>query len=84
MDGSHDDKVEQKLSSEGKKVIVNDYSVAHWIAQTYNLDINNMPNLRPSHLNSHPQAFEELKLQLKDYFIQRDKAPNQPELAIMQ
>jgi hypothetical protein len=39
-----------------------------------------MPLTRPSHLS--PHTFDELKVILKDYFVSRDKAPSQAELAI--
>jgi len=70
----------QQLKIDNQQVVVTDYSLAHWIAQTYNLDIHNMPLTRPSHLT--PHTFDELKIILRDYFVSRDKAPSQAELAI--
>lgn len=69
-----------ELRSEKKKLVVTDYGLAHWIAQTYNMDINHMPNNCPSHMTS--AQFDDLKLLIKDYFTARDKQPSKPEVAM--
>lgn len=33
-----------------KKMIVTEFSLDHWLAQTYNLTLNTIPALRPSHI----------------------------------
>jgi hypothetical protein len=49
----------------GEKVVVSDFSLAHWIAQNYNLDINDWPKNKPD--NFPKEIYEELKKILKLY-----------------
>lgn len=34
-----------------KKIVVTDFSLDHWCAQTYNLDLTDWPKKKPEHLN---------------------------------
>jgi hypothetical protein len=62
--------IETPLTS---KVIVTDHSLAHWIAQTYNLDINHWPKKRPDHLTK--EVYEQLKRITKQFATQTDTSP---------
>lgn len=54
-----------------------DYGLAHWIAQTYNLDINDLPKVKPDHLSK--ETYDLLKGKvLKDY-MSWDRSLMKPE-----
>ena len=54
------DRFENKFSREGKlapekKVVVTELALDHWLAQNFNLSIDNMPPYRPQHI---PVSFD--------------------------
>lgn len=53
------------ISVQGQCIKVTDYSLAHWIAQTYRIDINNWPINRPEHITK--EAYEQLKKILRKH-----------------
>jgi hypothetical protein len=60
---------------------VTDYSLAHWIAQTYNLDINDLPKVKPDHLSK--ETYDLLKGKvLKDYMAW-DRSLMKPEQVLV-
>jgi hypothetical protein len=60
VDPSRDDPPKfEDLKTKGEKVIVTDYGLAHWLAQTFKLDVNEFPNMKPPHLSE--TAYNEIK-----------------------
>lgn len=59
-----------------------DYGLAHWIAQSFDLDLNNLPKRRPEHITK--EAYDSLRDKvLKDYiFRASDQIP--PEQLIVE
>jgi hypothetical protein len=53
------------ISEQGQCIKVTDYSLAHWLAQTYQIDINNWPINRPEHISK--EAYEQLKKILRKH-----------------
>jgi hypothetical protein len=66
-----------KLPLQGQKLIVTDYSLAHWIAQTYNLDINDLPKIKPDHLSK--ETYDLLKGKILKDYMAWDKSLMKPE-----
>ena len=66
-----------KLPLKGQKIIVTDYSLAHWIAQTYNLDINDLPKVKPDHLSK--ETYDLLKGKILKDYMAWDKSLMKPE-----
>jgi hypothetical protein len=61
----------------GKKIIVTDYGLAHWIAQSYNLDINELPKQKPDHLNK--DTYDVLKGKVLKEYMAWDRTLMKPE-----
>lgn len=40
------------LSQLDQKVVVTDYGLTHWLAQTHNLNVNHLPKYRPLHMET--------------------------------
>jgi hypothetical protein len=55
----------QDLKQEGKKVVVSDFSLAHWLAQSYQLDICEWPRQKPDNIPK--EIYEPIKRLLKRY-----------------
>jgi hypothetical protein len=53
------------LAELDQKLIVTDYGLAHWIAQTYQLDLNDWPRQKPDNIQK--DAYESLKKSLKKF-----------------
>lgn len=62
--------------------MVTDFGLAHWLAQTYKLELNEMNHLKPAHLTA--AAYDELKSMFKDYQQSKDKPPQTSELIMLQ
>lgn len=75
FDAPVDDRGKQALT--GQKLIVTDYSLAHWIAQTYNLDINDLPKVKPDHLSK--ETYDLLKGKILKDYMAWDKSLMKPE-----
>ena len=54
-----------------------DYSLAHWIAQTYNLDINDLPKVKPDHLSK--ETYDLLKGKILKDYMAWDRSLMKPE-----
>jgi hypothetical protein len=58
----------EPIKSKGERLIVTEYGLAHWIAQGFNLDVNDLPKQRPDHITK--EAFDSLRGKiLKDYIV---------------
>ena len=53
------------LSESGQKLIVTDYTLAHWLAQTHGVDMHDWPAKKPDHLSK--EQFDNLRKILKDF-----------------
>ena len=53
------------LSNQGKKLIVTNYALDYWTAQSYGIDLNNWPKQKPDHINKN--VYENLRQQFKKY-----------------
>jgi len=58
------------LTAQGKKMRVTEYSLDHWFAQTFGLDITNMPAYRPNHIEK--KIFDALKKKYKSRVDEKD------------
>jgi hypothetical protein len=66
VDPSRDDDPQPiQLKEQGKKVIVTDFALSHWLAQTFKIELTELSHLKPQHLTS--AAYDEIKVILKDY-----------------
>jgi hypothetical protein len=63
------------LPSKGEKLVVTDYSLSHWIAQAYNLDINDWPKKKPEHFQK--ETYEQLKRLFRPYINPLKPAPGE-------
>lgn len=52
VDLSRDDPKPKILLDQGQKVIVTDFGLAHWLAQTFKIELNEMGHLKPNNLTA--------------------------------
>lgn len=66
LDKLHDlKKPEVPLKDKGEKLVVTDFSLAYWTAQSYNLDLNDWPKKKPDHFPK--ETYEYLKKLFKPF-----------------
>lgn len=69
-----------EIDKKAERVIVTDYGLAHWTAQQYNLDVNDLPKQRPDYINK--EAFDSLRGKLLKDYIYWNKEQMKPEQRI--
>ena len=62
-------------------MIVTEYGLAHWISQSLNLDVNDLPKQRPEHINK--EAFDALRSKILKDFIYWNKDQMKPEQSVV-
>ena len=70
------------LKNQGKKLVVTEFGLAHWLTQNLKLDLFDMPTLKPSHISQ--TAYDDLKAIIKDQVQVKNKPPVTAEMAIVQ
>ena len=59
----------------GEKIEVTDYAMAHWMAQSCGLDINEWPRHKPDHMPK--SSFDQLKKSLRPYSFSTEPSHEQ-------
>lgn len=59
-----------------------EFGLAHWLAQTFKLELGEMPNLKPPHISV--TAYDELRAIIKDHMLIKDKPPQTTEHQMIQ
>lgn len=66
----------------GKKVIVSEFGYAHWLAQTYKIDLAEFNYTNPDNVD--PETYSKLKQLLPSFLVNKDEPPRVMEMRLVQ